>query len=465
MKLNQSQQFYLAIALIALSRLPFLFFGYGSEEDAWALPLVAERIATTGVYEVSRLPGHPLQELIFTLVWNKGSFVYNFITAIISTIGIIFFMQILQKIKSSNWLWAGIALAATPIIYINSTNAMDYTWAMSFGIISLFYILNTRFILAGIFIGLAVGCRITSGALLLPYCYLIWNMVDSKERIKSISKTIVATGITSLLLFTPVIYTYGLSFFTYYQHFPIPSFAKNFYKGTFAAFGSIGTAAVFVILILFIVRKNVTKHIKLDRNNIAKPFLYSTYLTILLFLIAFIQLPLKAAFIIPVVSAFWLGASIILSKREMKLGALTMIFSCFFFGLNLADPLRGSMKSNLSIPIELSGQKIVLDPIAGTFIADITKRVQRTNYANEIINKALRVKHPTFIIAGWWLADILVLQKGKENSNVTYDYYVSEKELKIIKEKKIAIFFLPEQDTYNDLRFKSTFTKKYASSF
>lgn len=465
MKLNQTQQFYLAIVLIALSRLPFLFFGYGSEEDAWALPLVAERIATSGVYEVSRLPGHPLQELIFTLVWNKGSIVFNLITVIISTIGIAFFMLILQKVKSPNWLWAGIALAATPIIYINSTNNMDYTWAMSFGLISLFYVLNTEFILAGIFIGLAVGCRITSGALLLPYCYLIWNMVDSKERIKSILKIIATSGISSVILFAPVIYTYGLTFFTYYQHFPIPGFAKNFYKGTFAAFGSIGSATVFVLLILLVTRKNNTLNIYLNQKNITKHLLTSIYLTIILFLIAFIKLPLKAAFMIPVASAFWLAASIKLSKKEMKFGALTMIFSCFFLGFNLADPLRGSKQSNLSIPFEISKQKVVLDPFAGTFTADITKRIQRTNYANEVINKASSINHPTFIIAGWWLADILVLQKGKENPNVTYDYYVNEEKLIILKEKKVTILYLPEQDLYNDLRYKSTFTKKYGKSF
>ena len=85
--------------LIALTRIPFLFFGYGSEEDAWALPLVAERIANSGVYEVSRLPGHPFQEIIYTLIWNAGPVVYNLITLIVSSFGIYFFIRILQFLK------------------------------------------------------------------------------------------------------------------------------------------------------------------------------------------------------------------------------------------------------------------------------------------------------------------------------------------------------------------------------
>lgn len=84
---------FLFTLLIALARIPFLFFGYGSEEDAWALPLVAERIAKGGVYEVSRLPGHPFQELVYTLIWNASPVVYNLLTLIVSSFGIYFLLK------------------------------------------------------------------------------------------------------------------------------------------------------------------------------------------------------------------------------------------------------------------------------------------------------------------------------------------------------------------------------------
>ena len=222
MKVTERQLWWIAVILIAFSRLPFIFYGYGSEEDAWALPLVTERIASTHQYEVSRLPGHPFQELAYTLIWNKGPVVYNLLTLLISTAGIGTFMLTLIHLQNKNWLFAGIALAATPIVFINSTNDMDYMWAMSFMLMSLYAIFKDKFLLAGIFIAIAIGCRITSGAIALPYLYLIYQLKKDEQRMKSIIQFCVTIGISTLIIFTPVFKNYGISFFTYYEHFPIP---------------------------------------------------------------------------------------------------------------------------------------------------------------------------------------------------------------------------------------------------
>ncbi|MBK6642234.1 MAG: hypothetical protein IPG39_13915 [Bacteroidetes bacterium] len=39
-----------------------------------------------------------------------------------------------------NYLYAGALLAAVPVIYINNTNVMDYTWALSLTLFSLYAI-------------------------------------------------------------------------------------------------------------------------------------------------------------------------------------------------------------------------------------------------------------------------------------------------------------------------------------
>ena len=63
---NTVAQFIFLSLVVFLSRLPFLSAGYGSEEDAWLLPLTAKNIALSGRYELSRAPGHPLQEIIYS---------------------------------------------------------------------------------------------------------------------------------------------------------------------------------------------------------------------------------------------------------------------------------------------------------------------------------------------------------------------------------------------------------------
>ena len=443
--------------LIALTRIPFLFFGYGSEEDAWALPLVAERIAKSGVYEVSRLPGHPFQELIYTLIWNAGPVIYNLCTLIVSSFGLYFFIRILQHLKLE-WKWATLSLAFTPIFYINCTNNMDYVWACSFIIISIYYLLNNRLLLCGLFIALAIGCRITSGAAIVPMIiYLVGK--DKQQYFKNIFQLGLFTALFTLIIFIPVFKEYGLSFFTYYEHFPIPSFAKNFYKGSIGAFGITGYLAVFLLIVYSF------KKLLQERDLFKSPIVLLSLIGIIIFKIAFISLPLKSAFIIPILPYLFLMTAFLCSDKIQKTSAFLFVVGCFFLGINLSDPLRGSKESALSYTFQVSNQKVVFDVFSGIFTADITKRINRTEFSQSIIQKASSITKPTYIIAGWYLSDILVLQKGQENKLVEYGYYTDESKLESLKSKGIEIVFLPQQNELNDLRFQHTFTNQYAIPF
>jgi hypothetical protein len=52
--------------IVLLSRIPFLYAGYGIEEDSWGIALAAFHTHLSGIYEPSRLPGHPVQELVYS---------------------------------------------------------------------------------------------------------------------------------------------------------------------------------------------------------------------------------------------------------------------------------------------------------------------------------------------------------------------------------------------------------------
>lgn len=462
---DEQKQFGIVFIILLLSRIPFLFYGYGSEEDAWAIPLVAERIGTTGIYEVFRLPGHPFQELFYSLIWNCSSVIYNLCTALLSSVGIIFFMAALKKLHIRNWLFAGAGLAFTPVIYINSCNDMDYTWALAFMLIAFYCVIQRHGILAGLFIALAVGCRITSGAILIPFAYLLWNCSLPEKRIKSLLQITVSTLIASLIIYIPVIRLYGFSFFTYYEHFPIPAFAKNFYKGTLAVWGLPGCLVLFSFVYFILTRRRIISPAFLEGKDISKVLLITCSISVILFTVSFMKVPLKSAFMIPVIPFVWVIAALLIEVRIYRPLVIIVILSCFIFGINLSDPLRGSKESNYTLHTVISGQTIAFDPLSGPFVADITKREQRTTFANSVLKNASAIHEKTFIIAGWWLADLLVLQRGKENKEILFRYYTDEPELKWYKEKGYKIYYLPEQEMYNDLRFKKTFTLKYASAF
>jgi len=452
-----SQSPILFTLAIAITRLPFLFFGYGSEEDAWALPLVAERIAKSGVYEVSRLPGHPFQELLYTIIWNAGPIVYNLFTVFISSFGIYFFIKILQHLKLE-WKWAAISLAFAPIFFINCTNNMDYVWACAFIIIALYHILKNNFLFSGLFLAMAIGCRITSGAAIIPM--IIFLMITENEQlVKCLFKLVLFTAIFTLIIFIPVLKEYGLTFFTYYEHFPIPSFAKNFYKGSIGAFGI--TGYIGVLILVFYSLKKIIK----NPNLFKSPIIVVALTGITIFIITFISLPLKSAFIIPILPYLFLMTAVLCDEKIQKRASILLVISCFFFGINLSDPLRGSKESKLSYSFEVSNQKVVFDVLSGIFTADITKRINRTAFANEVIDKAKGIHEPTYVIAGWYLSDILVLQKGYENVYVKYGYYTNKNVLDSLTSQNYSIKYLPQQEELNDLRFGNSFTKTCATPF
>ncbi|MDZ7846272.1 MAG: hypothetical protein U5L96_05675 [Owenweeksia sp.] len=87
--------------------LPFIGQGYGREEDAWAQVLNAQKIWETGVYEVSRLPGHPLYELLLSALWPLHSPVFFNLLSTIATAGaVVIFYQITHRLKPQQSFFA-----------------------------------------------------------------------------------------------------------------------------------------------------------------------------------------------------------------------------------------------------------------------------------------------------------------------------------------------------------------------
>lgn len=104
----------------------------------------------------------------------------------------------------------------------------------------------------------------------------------------------------TLLFYAPVFQKYGTGFFTYYEHFPIPGFAKNFYKGSLAIWGlpALLTGCYFIVHLLL--KKKKPEEVKFYEKDISKPC-FSFVVLLSFYTIAFIQVPLKAAFMIPAV--------------------------------------------------------------------------------------------------------------------------------------------------------------------
>lgn len=204
--------FIILFFVVFITRLPFLYAGYGVEEDSWAIALAAFHTKCTGVYEPSRLPGHPFQEYIYSLLWGCGPVVFNGLCALFSTIGAVFFAGILNHLKFNQYFLAAFAFALVPVYYISSTYTIDFVWTQALMLISFYAVLKNRYMLAGLFLGFAVGCRVTSGVMLIPFMIICWQP-GFKTNILIFLKMSIPVGIVSLVLYAPIYAQFGPSFF------------------------------------------------------------------------------------------------------------------------------------------------------------------------------------------------------------------------------------------------------------
>ena len=72
----------LLAAGVFLTRLPFVWSGFGTDTDTWKFASAVREIADTGRYTASRLPGYPLMEWLCTPFAHLGPWAPNALSAV-----------------------------------------------------------------------------------------------------------------------------------------------------------------------------------------------------------------------------------------------------------------------------------------------------------------------------------------------------------------------------------------------
>lgn len=456
----------LLFILVFISRIPFLNAGYGVEEDSWGIALAAFHTKLTGIYEPSRLPGHPVQELLYSALWGTGEIVFNGLCALFSAISAVYFALILKYFQFKHFFIAALAFAFVPVYYISSTYTIDFVWTEAFVLISFYSLLKNRFILCGIFLGLAIGCRITSGAMLLPFMIVIWQQQNLKQNSYNLLKIGIPMSLITLLAFMPVIQQFGLSFFMYYDQFPYPPITKILYKMILGVFGLVGTIAIgYLILHILFTKNNQTGN--LFTNGLSKRIIIASYTIIILYIISYFRLPQKSGYMIPLIPfVIILIAYYANSSRQFKALCIALIASSFVCSINLTDKIRGATHSKYAVVFNASGQEIFFDPLSGPIFSDYSKRKLKMAYTQSVREKAHSINEKTVVIAGWWYNEIMVENIEKNQNNfVTFEFYIDSEKIKNYLADGYKITYLPEQDKYNDLMYKMQLTNTIATPY
>jgi len=458
--------FFTLFLIVLISRLPFLWAGYGIEEDSWAIAISTYFTKTTGIVEPSRLPGHPVHEFPLVWLWNGGHVLSNFLSALYSAIGIVFFALILKQLKFKHFFIASLAFAFVPVYYISSTYTIDFVFTQTYVLISFYLLLNKKYYLSGIFLGLAVGCRITSGAMLLPYIIIAWQQHHLKENFITLLKLGIPMGLIAIASFIPIINQYGSGFFMYYDQFPYPSIPKFIYKLIFGVWGFLGATAFLIAKIYYFINNKKIEKGALFETGIDKKIITASMLVIVLYIISYFRLPQKAGYMIPTIPFAILLAGYYLNSKAFKLLCVALIVSPFVCSINLTDKYRGATYSDYAIKYNISGQEVFFDIFSGPIFSDYSKRKQKLKYTDAVIEKVKSINENTVIIAGWWYNEIEVKMLTREkNDKVIYEAYINQEKINSYLKNKYKIFYLPEQNLYNDLMFKMNITDSVSELF
>ena len=276
-------------AVYVASRIPWLNLGYGTDPDAWRVALSAHHLLDAGEYLPSRLPGYPLHEFI-TVPLVEGGWVWtNLSTVLVSLLGIYIFARLAADRRLPARGALTVAFAFAPLLWINSVTTMDYLWALTAILGSYWLITRGRPGLAGACLGLAVGFRMTSGAVALPLGLLLW----SEKRSRDLPRFLGALVAVSLLAYSPVIAVYGLRFLNFYDtSVTWQSFLNRLGKD---ALGILGALAVLAGLAFS--WKNLRR---LPEDLRGDPHVLVWVAVVVLYFVSFARLPHEIAYLIPV---------------------------------------------------------------------------------------------------------------------------------------------------------------------
>jgi hypothetical protein len=410
----------LLCAAVLLTRLPFLGAGYGEHADNWRIALAARHIAQTGVYEASRFPGYPIQEYVCSLFWKTGPFGFNLLDALFCAAAVLAFALICIEYRVAEWWLAALTLAFVPVLYVNSVSSKDFPWALAFLLASWWCAMRKRPVATGILLGIAMGCRITSGAAALPIALILIDGADNRTAIRRILITGLISALIVIAAFTPVYTRYGIDFFNFYAEHAFPTTLDIAKRMTIEVWGLFGLAGIGIAAIAAFLPRTE------PRPTISSRHLLAWASMLVIYAIAFLCLPDEAAYLIPAVPFALLLAWLAAPRWAFRACCALIILSPF-------------LTWNFSHPV----------PAAGLIIQDHRERVQTDGQIGGFLHFTTTVSGSNAYIVGSWQPPIEVLTADNPPPNAKFLYLATQPELDQLISQGWKVWYLPLMREFN----------------
>lgn len=447
---NEKWQYVLLVVFVLITRLPFISDGFGLDGDAWSVAISAQHWHDTGEYSSSRMPGYPVHEYLCSLFVNYGYIGLNLLTVFFSVMAVLFFAMTLKLLRFRYIFLASITMSLIPVFYIHSTTTIDYIIAISFVLAGMYFLLKEKIILAGIFLGLAIGTRITSGAMLIPFSILLIEYDGFKNNLKRISRLIIPALITGAVLFIPVLQKYGLGFFTYYN-VPYPSIAKVLYKFSIEVWGVFGLLGLIISTVLLFLPDKLTSKKFLFPRSVNEKFVVAWLVTIDLYIIAFLKLPMESGYLIPLIPFVILIFGKYLYDKAFVFLCMMLIISSFVCTISPKERYDAISSSKSSLVFDGAGEKLIFDIFKGPVISYKERRKNGIDFVNKLLTSTDSINRKSVIVAGRWYNQMFVQCADTAKLNFKLRAYLSEDEAVFFYAKGYIIYYLPKQDIYNKI--------------
>ena len=431
---SAAQRFLLVAVLVLATRLAFLGPGYGVDPDAWRVAWSAHVLATTGHYEASRFPGYPIQELISSWLLKGGPLALNGMSALLSAIGAGCFALTVRRLGGRDDVAAALALASTPAVFLSSVTAMDYAWALGFGLAALDMALRGRAVLAGVLAGLAIGSRITSLGFLPPLAIALASVVPPAERRRAVARFGATALAIGALAFLPVLLAHGPGFLRFYQHgYPRALYVLK--NASVDLWGIPGVVAIAMAVALWMLRRPHSPAAP------GKPGLATAWASgIAIFGLAYLRLPIKAFYLVSAVPFVLLLLARTLSRRAFLTVCLALVVSPWALKVSQPGKPDSLAPTAGTIPLEFAGQSWTLDLLRGPILADHERRALNLAYVERSLARARALAGESVIVAYDWLPQIRVRLSGKREGRVEYVYLLTAAELAELQRRGVSVY-------------------------
>lgn len=385
-------------AAVLLTRLPWVGAGYGEHADNWRIALAARHIATTGVYEASRFPGYPVQEYVCSWFWRTGPLGFNLLDAFFCAAAALFFALICLEYGMADWWIAALALAFVPVLYVNSVSSKDFPWALALLLASWWCAMRKKPVWTGVLLGLAMGCRITSGAAALPIALILIDGADNRVAIRRVLVTGLVSAAIVIAVFAPVYARYGTGFFNFYAEHGFPAPLEIAARMSLEVWGLLGLLGICIALASALLPSAAPRPVVSSRHLLAWAAM------LIIYAIAFFCLPDEAAYLIPAIPFTLLLLWRIAPRWIFQLCCGLIVLSPF---------------------VTWHGGR----PAAGLIIQDHRQRIATDGQINGFLHFSSMVSGSNAYIVGSWEPPIAVLTADAPRPDAKYLYLVSQPEL------------------------------------